>query len=65
MDIQLIDKKRKEKRYTVTELCKCAGIDRTTYYKNLKNPATMKIVTLEKLMNVLELTKEEKKQILG
>ena len=64
VNIQMIDNKRKEQRYTVTEFCKQIGIDRTTYYNFLKNPESMKISTWNKIADLLNLTVAEKKECL-
>ena len=61
MDFQYIDKKREEKRFSVTEFCELVGIDRTTYYKYLKDPGTMKISTWVKMANILKLTEAERR----
>lgn len=64
MDIQMIDIKRKEQRYTVTEFCKQIGIDRTTYYNFLKNPDSMKISTWNRIADLLDLSVSERKECL-
>lgn len=64
MDIQMIDSKRKEQRYTVTEFCKQIGIDRTTYYNFLKNPDSMKISTWNRIADLLDLSVSERKECL-
>ena len=64
MNFQMIDEKRKEQRYTVTEFCKQIGIDRTTYYKYLEDPDTMKISTWYKMVNLLGMTMAERKESL-
>lgn len=64
MNIQIIDDKRKELRYTVTEFCNQVGIDRTTYYKLLDNPDRMKISTWKKMVELLELNATERKATL-
>ena len=64
MNIQMIDEKRKEQRYTVTEFCKQVGIDRTTYYKYLEDPDTMKISTWYKMVTLLGMTMAERRESL-
>ena len=64
MNIQMIDNKRKEQRYTVTEFCRQVGIDRTTYYKLLENPDSMKISTWNKIADLLKLNMAERKECL-
>lgn len=64
MDIQMIDNKRKEQRYTVTEFCKQIGIDRTTYYNLLKNPDSMRISTWQRIADLLDLSVSERKECL-
>lgn len=64
MNIQIIDDKRKELRYTVTEFCNKIGIDRTTYYKLLEDPDKMKISTWKKMVELLELNATERKATL-
>lgn len=64
MNIQIIDDKRKEQRYTVTEFCKQIGIDRTTYYKLLENPDNMKISTWQRIADLLGLSVSERKECL-
>ena len=61
MNFQVIDDKRKAKRYTVTELCDLAGIDRTSYYIYLKDPGKMRISIWEKLVKILEMTEAERR----
>lgn len=65
MNIQMIDAKRKEQRYTVTEFCKQIGIDRTTYYKYLEDPDTMKISTWYKMVTLLGMTMAERRESLN
>lgn len=60
----MIDAKRKEQRYTVTEFCRKIGIDRTTYYYILKNPDSMKISTWRKIADLLQLSVSERKECL-
>lgn len=64
MNIQMIDAKRKEQRYSVTEFCKQVGIDRSTYYYLLKSPDSMKISTWRKIADLLELSVSERKECL-
>lgn len=64
MNIQIIDDKRKALRYTVTEFCNQIGIDRTTYYKFLQNPDSMKISTWKKMVELLEMNATERKESL-
>jgi len=64
MNIGIIEEKRKQKRITVTELCDGVGIERTTYYRLLKNPDSMKISTWNGIVSFLGLTQAERKQSL-
>ena len=64
MNIGIIEEKRKQKRITVTELCESVGIERTTYYRLLKYPDSMKISTWYKIVSFLGLTQQERKQSL-
>ena len=64
MNIAIIEEKRKLKRITVTELCDAVGIERSTYYKYLKDPDSMKISTWQKLVNYLGMTLAERKSTL-
>lgn len=64
MNIGIIEEKRKQKRITVTELCEAAGIDRTTYYRLLKDPDSMKISTWDKIATFLGMTQMERKESL-
>lgn len=64
MNFSIIDRKRKEKRYTITEFCNLLGIDRTTYYIYMKNPSQMSVSTLMKFAKTLSLTKKEVAEIL-
>lgn len=64
MNIGVIENKRKQKRITVTELCEAAGIDRTTYYRLLKDPDSMKISTWYKIVTYLGMTMLERKESL-
>ena len=64
MNIGIIEEKRKQKRVTVTELCEAVNIDRTTYYRLLENPDSMKISTWYKIVSYLGLTQVERKKSL-
>ena len=64
MNIQMIDDKRKEQRFTVTEFCRQIGIDRTTYYKILENPDSLKVSTWTKMADLLNLSASERKECL-
>ena len=64
MNIGVIENKRKQKRITVTELCEAAEIDRTTYYRLLKDPDSMKISTWSKIVTYLGMTMLERKESL-
>lgn len=64
MNIGIIEEKRKQKRITVKELCDSVGIERTTYYRILKNPDSMKISTWYSIVSFLGLTQIERKQSL-
>lgn len=64
MNIGIIEEKRKQKRITVTELCEAVGIERTTYYRLLKHPDSMKISTWYDIVSFLGLTQIERKQSL-
>lgn len=64
MNFQVIDNKRKALRYTVTDFCDQIGIDRTSYYKYLQDPSSMKISTWEKMVQLLGMTAAERKESL-
>lgn len=64
MNFELIDNKRKQLRYTVTAFCEEVGIDRTTYYLIQKDPESIRVSTLNKMADVLNLTKAERKQLI-
>jgi len=64
MNIGIIEEKRKQKRITVTELCDGVGIERTTYYRLLKHPDSMKISTWYSIVSYLGMTQAERKQSL-
>ena len=64
MNIQMIDDKRKEQRWTVTQFCNEIGIDRTTYYKYLENPDSMKVSTFKKIAALLNMNLAEQKECL-
>lgn len=63
MNIMAIEAKRKEKRITVNEMCDYAGIDRTTYYKIKTDPGRMRVSTLRKIAELLELTDSDLQEI--
>lgn len=64
MNINIIEEKRKRKRISITEMCKAAEIDRTTYYKYMRNPDMMRISTWVKITDFLGMTLQEKKESL-
>ena len=64
MNIQFIDEKRKEQRWTVTAFCDQIGIDRSTYYNYLNNPDKMKLSTFDKMAALLKMTKAEQRECL-
>lgn len=64
MDFEYIDLKRREKNLTVTELCARAEIDRSTYY-NLKQNQDIRLSTLRKLFDILELNMAEQRRVLS
>ena len=64
MNIGLIEDKRKQKRVTVTELCEAVGIERSTYYRLMENPDSMKISTWYKIVSFLGMTMQERKKTL-
>lgn len=64
MNIEIIEEKRKEKRITVSELCKAVDIERSTYYKYLKDPDSMRFVTWHKIVEFLGMTKAEREKSL-
>ena len=64
MNINVIEDKRRRKRITVSELCKGVGINRSTYYKYIRDPDGMRLSTWQKIVEFLGLTKEEQKQSL-
>lgn len=64
MDFEYIDLKRREKNLTVTELCERAEIDRSTYYK-LKQNQDIRLSTLRKLFDILELNMAEQRRVLS
>ena len=65
LNINIVEEKRKLKRISVTALCKEVGINRTTYYKYLKEPSSMRIDTFFKIADYLGLTVRDKKNCLG
>ena len=64
MNIDVIEEKRKKNRVTITELCKAVDIERSTYYRLLKKPDTMKFSTWQKIADFLCLTQSERKAAL-
>ena len=64
MNFDIIDSKRRQLRYTITEFCERIGIDRKTYYNMQSNPDSIKIGMLNKMADLLELSKTERKQLL-
>ena len=64
MNINIVEEKRKLKRISVTALCKEVGINRTTYYKYLKEPSSMRIDTFFKIADYLGMTVKERKESL-
>ena len=64
MNINIVEEKRKLKRISVTALCKEVGINRTTYYKYLKEPSSMRIDTFFKIADYLGMTVQERKESL-
>lgn len=60
MNFQVIEAKRKKERITVTELCDKVGIDRSTYYKMLRDPDRTKVSTWQKIADELQMTPEER-----
>lgn len=65
MNFNVIETKRKQLRYTVSDFCKEAGIDRRTYYNIKENPNSATIKTLNQMIKVLNLTQAEMKQLLA
>ena len=61
MNIAVIEDKRKQRKVTVTELCKAVGIERSTYYGLLKQPERMKISTWDSIASYLGMTMAERK----
>ena len=61
MNIDIIEEKRKQKRVTITELCEAVGIERSTYYRLLKKPDTMKFSTWHRIADFLGMTQAERK----
>ena len=64
MNIGVIEAKRKQKRVTVTELCEAVGIERSTYYRLMENPDSMKISTWDKIVSYLGMTMVERRKSL-
>lgn len=64
MDFEYIDLKRREKDLSVTKLCELAEIDRSTYYKIQQN-SDIKLSTLRKIFEVLDLNLAEQKRIIS
>lgn len=64
MNINIIEEKRKQKRISITELCKAAEIDRSTYYKYMRNPDKMRISTWQSIADYLGMTVQERKESL-
>ena len=64
MNINIIEEKRKSKRISITELCEVAGIDRSTWYKYLRDPDKMRFSTWKKIVDYLGLTVKERKDSL-
>lgn len=63
MDFEYMDRIRREKNLTVTKLCELAEIDRSTYYRLQQND-DIKLSTLRKLFDVLELNLAEQKRVI-
>lgn len=64
MNLGIIEDKRKQKRITITELCEAVGIERSTYYRLLENPDSMKISTWDKIASYLGMTQLERRKSL-
>ena len=64
MNFGVIEDKRKQKRVTVTELCDAVGIERSTYYRLLEHPESMKISTWDKIVSYLGMTMLERRKSL-
>lgn len=65
MNFDIIEQKRKDKNLTVTALCNLAGIDRSTYYRIMENPDSLRFSTATKLVQALKLNAAEKSQVLN
>ncbi len=63
MNFDIIERKRKARNLSISELCKLAEIDRKTYYRLLGDPKNAKFSTASKLVSVLRLNASEKSQI--
>lgn len=64
MDFLQIDDKRRERRVTIATLCKEIGVDESTYHKWKADPTKMKVETLIKIADYLEMSEEEKISLL-
>ena len=64
MNIGVIEEKRRQKRITITELCEKVGIERSTYYRLLAHPESMRISTWDKIVTCLGMTQAERKESL-
>ena len=64
MNFNKLDEKRIENRFSVTQFCQLVGIDRSSYYNYMANPDTIKVSTLEKMFDVLSLSKKDRMQIM-
>lgn len=64
MDFAYIDLKRREKGLSVSKLCNLADINRSTYYK-IRTSEDIKLSTLRKLFDVLDLNMAEQRRIVG
>lgn len=63
MDFLKIDDKRRARRMTIAQLCEQIGVDESTYHKWKSEPSRMKVDTLAKIIDVLEMTDQEKTEL--
>lgn len=63
MNFDIIEKKRRLQNIPVARLCRLAKIDRSTYYKLLKNPDSATFSTVSKLAKAVDLSVTERAEI--
>ncbi len=64
MDFEYIDLKRRQKGLSITKFCELAEIDRSTYYKIQQN-SDIKLSTLRKIFEVLDMNLTEQKRVIS